>query len=254
MWLITGPGKRCLDVKGATSENNTPIILFDKHARDNQRWMFTSGGLIVSILDKNKCLDVAGGNTANGTPIILHDRHGGTNQQWKLTLDGAIVSALDPNKCLTVAGSVTNGDPIVLSDRGVSLRSNQVWTPELNEPVEFPDGSPIPPEYDPPIFAADGRLHCSVDDSARWKCRFEVSIPTAMPGIGGTIDDPALADRLAKELIRELNTPSVRIIEFSPPASIKFSISSKILYSASRVSAIKSLEFDAEQTIKKVGL
>jgi hypothetical protein len=267
MWLILGPANKCLDVKGESSENETPIILFDQHGKSNQRWMFTPDGQIVSMLDQNKCLDVSGGHATHGTPVILFDRHGGNNQKWKLTLDGAIISALHPNMCLTVGGPATNETPIVLSDRAISLKPNQIWTPRPTfdvgprHPTEFDVGAPDGAEWASPIFTAEGRILCSTDESTRWICRFEISLPTALVGFGGTIDDPALADRVAKEfvnILREpgLGNPSVSILEFFPPASIQFSVNlRKGLYRhSSREDFIKSLESAAKYSIASVGL
>jgi hypothetical protein len=57
--IITGIGNKCIDVKAANSSNGTPIIIWDKHGGNNQKWIF-NGDVIESFLDSTKCIDIMG--------------------------------------------------------------------------------------------------------------------------------------------------------------------------------------------------
>ncbi|NJL41468.1 MAG: RICIN domain-containing protein, partial [Leptolyngbyaceae cyanobacterium SM1_4_3] len=109
-WVLTNDGfirntlsGRCIDVAGAPGQNNTAILqLWDcessGHNRDNgtptdQRWTFTSDGLIRNILS-GKCIDVDGiPGVNNGARLHLFDcefsgrdpfRGAPTDQRWRL--------------------------------------------------------------------------------------------------------------------------------------------------------------------------
>ena len=78
------PGSECLDIQGEIIKNGTPIILWQKHGGENQKWILTPEGFITSALDDNYCLDIQDGIIKNGTPIILWQKHGGENQKWHM--------------------------------------------------------------------------------------------------------------------------------------------------------------------------
>ncbi|MSP70310.1 MAG: hypothetical protein EXR20_08560 [Bacteroidetes bacterium] len=77
-------GELCIDIQGGIIKNGTPIKLWEKHGGENQKWILTSDGSIVSALDNNYCIDIQGGIIKNGTPIILWEKHGGENQKWSM--------------------------------------------------------------------------------------------------------------------------------------------------------------------------
>jgi hypothetical protein len=114
---------KVLDVLNASTENSVPIVQFDNHEGDNQKWRIEDVGdglsRIVAV-HSGKVLDVLGFSMDNSTPIIQFDWHGGNNQRWRVEDlgDGTsrIVSA-HSGKVLDVSGASTdNLAPIVQFD------------------------------------------------------------------------------------------------------------------------------------------
>lgn len=123
---LIGFNNKCLDAQGSSTDNGTPIILWQQNGGDNQKWTLTSDGYIESSMDGNKCLDIQGDNPNNGTPIILWEKNGGDNQKWRLTQEGYLESVLDSSKCMDVqGGNPDNGTPIILWEKNGG--NNQKW-------------------------------------------------------------------------------------------------------------------------------
>ncbi|MEM7272757.1 MAG: RICIN domain-containing protein, partial [Actinomycetota bacterium] len=126
---LRGYGNKCLDVQGPSTDNGTPIQLWDCLDQPNQTWTIepqTPPPSSVLVGFGGKCLDVRGPNTDNGTPIQLWDCVGNAPQQrWELTTTGQLRGY--GNKCLDVQGpSTDNGTPIQLWD--CLDQPNQTWT------------------------------------------------------------------------------------------------------------------------------
>jgi hypothetical protein len=119
----TGSG-RCLDVPGASTANNTQVIIYDCNSGTNQQWVSTAAGELRVY--GNKCLDASGRGTANGTAIIIYDCTGGTNQKWNLNSNGTITGVAS-GRCLDVVQNGTaNGSRIQLWD--CTGGANQAWS------------------------------------------------------------------------------------------------------------------------------
>ncbi|MBU2663712.1 lectin [Actinoplanes bogorensis] len=118
---IRGYAGKCLDVRGPSTDNGTPVQMWDCVGVANQRWTLTNDGRLVGY--GGKCLDVRGPSTANGTPVQMWDCVGVPNQSWVFT-DGEIHGYA--GKCLDVRGpSTDNGTPVQMWDCvGVA---NQKW-------------------------------------------------------------------------------------------------------------------------------
>jgi len=86
---IVGLGGKCLDVKEAKAVNGAPVVLWDCHGKENQKWTACTSGEIVGL--GGKCLDVSGGQSNNGSSIVLWDCHGKDNQKWKFTPLGIFI-------------------------------------------------------------------------------------------------------------------------------------------------------------------
>ncbi|MCA1848256.1 MAG: RICIN domain-containing protein, partial [Actinobacteria bacterium] len=83
---------KVLDVSNGSTENGAPIIQWDWHGGNNQRfWIDDVGGdrFALRSLHSGKVLDVSGWSTDHGAPIIQWDWHGGNNQLWQIVLPAA---------------------------------------------------------------------------------------------------------------------------------------------------------------------
>ncbi|WP_052708982.1 MULTISPECIES: RICIN domain-containing protein [unclassified Streptomyces] len=119
---ITGYVNKCLDVRGGSSSNGTPIQMWDCLGNVNQSWRIASDGTIRAV---GKCLDVQGGRTGNGTPVQIYDCNGTGAQQWRTRPDGAIVNP-QSGRVLDVRGYDTaNGALVQIYD--FANTANQLW-------------------------------------------------------------------------------------------------------------------------------
>jgi hypothetical protein len=95
--LIHEPGRRVrvvaahsgkvLDVLNGSLENLTPIVQFDWHGGDNQRWIIHDlggGEFRLVAANSGKVLDVFEGRQENLTHIFQYDWHGGAMQRWRM--------------------------------------------------------------------------------------------------------------------------------------------------------------------------
>ncbi|WP_083255024.1 ricin-type beta-trefoil lectin domain protein [Amycolatopsis orientalis] len=99
---------RCLDVTGATSGNDTQMIVWDCHTSANQQ--FTRSGQTLQVL--GKCLDVPA-NATSGTRVQIWDCHGGANQQWNVN-DNGTITGVQTGLCLDTAGTA-NGSAVTVA-------------------------------------------------------------------------------------------------------------------------------------------
>ncbi|MEV0533206.1 RICIN domain-containing protein [Kitasatospora sp. NPDC050463] len=119
---ITGYVNKCLDVRGGSSSNGTPIQMWDCLGNVNQSWQIASDGTIRAV---GKCLDVTGGATGNGTPLQIWDCNGTGSQKWVVRADGAIVNP-QSGRALDVRGYDTaNGALVQIWD--FNGTANQLW-------------------------------------------------------------------------------------------------------------------------------
>ena len=95
-----------LDVTNGSHDNGAPIIQWDMHGGDMQRFRVESlggGQFALRAVHSGKVLDVANGSPDNGAPIIQWDWHGGNNQQWQIVIPR-------PPRPATPAGTVRFDD------------------------------------------------------------------------------------------------------------------------------------------------
>ncbi|MEV6977169.1 ricin-type beta-trefoil lectin domain protein [Kitasatospora sp. NPDC093806] len=119
---ITGQAGKCLDVTGGSSNNGTPVQMWDCLGNVNQRWWMASDGTIRAV---GKCLDPQSGNTGNGTSVWMWDCNGAVSQQWRVRADGAIVN-VKSGRALDVRNYDTaNGVAVQLWD--FNNTANQLW-------------------------------------------------------------------------------------------------------------------------------
>ena len=107
---IVGVGsENCLDVKGPSTANGTPVQMWDCVGVKNQEWRFTSDGEIRGYGDK--CLDVRGPSKEDKTIVQIYDCVGVENQKWTETSCGRLMGY--GGKCLDVRDSSTDNQAIV---------------------------------------------------------------------------------------------------------------------------------------------
>ena len=112
---VAGAGKLCLDAKGDRDSDGIPVIVYECHGSENQRWTITSSPdnkhAIIGL--GGYCLDVRGGAArGNGTPVELYQWHFGANQRFSMGGDGRI-REVESGKCL-IASALKNDSPLVL--------------------------------------------------------------------------------------------------------------------------------------------
>ncbi|MDY0815188.1 ricin-type beta-trefoil lectin domain protein [Kitasatospora purpeofusca] len=119
---LTGYVNKCLDVRGGTSRNGTPVQMWDCLGNVNQTWRVASDGTVRAV---GLCLDPQGGATGNGTPVQMWECNGAVSQQWRVRPDGAIVN-VKSGRVLDVRGYDTaNGAIAQLWD--FNGTANQLW-------------------------------------------------------------------------------------------------------------------------------
>lgn len=110
---LHGLAGKCLDVRGPSTDNGTPVQIWDCVGVPQQQWTLTPRGELRGL--GGKCLDVRGPSTDNGTPVQLWDCVNVPQQRWTLTSSGELRGL--GGKCLDVRGpSTRNGTPVQLWD------------------------------------------------------------------------------------------------------------------------------------------
>ena len=119
---VTGYQGLCLDVRGASSADGTPVQVYTCNGTSAQQWTVESNGTLQSL---GKCLDVAGAGTANGTLVQLYTCNGTGAQTWQAQSNGELVNP-NSGKCLDDTGFGGSGTQVQIWACGDS--TNQVWT------------------------------------------------------------------------------------------------------------------------------
>ncbi len=119
---VTGYQGLCLDVRGASSADSTPVQVYTCNGTTAQSWTLTSGNQLQAL---GKCLDVSGAGTADGALVQLYTCNGTGAQVWQYQSNGEY---LNPNsgKCLDDTGSGGSGTQVQIWDCANS--SNQQWS------------------------------------------------------------------------------------------------------------------------------
>jgi hypothetical protein len=123
--IIRGFGNMCLDAKGNSSANGTPVLLWSCNSSDSaQGWTFSSG----ELKHNGKCANDQG-NGGSGTKVILWSCTGGSNERWFHTTSGEFILSLSTHGllCLNDPGnSRTNGTRVIVYH--CNNRSNEHWS------------------------------------------------------------------------------------------------------------------------------
>jgi hypothetical protein len=109
--------QKCLDLTGGSTDNGTPIDIWDCLGNANQKWVYGQDFAIRYQANTSKCIDLPGSSTANGNTLWLWDCNGGNQQQWKGGGVYQFESGLDSTKCMDLGGGdTTNGNKLEIWD------------------------------------------------------------------------------------------------------------------------------------------
>jgi len=91
---IKGPGGKCLDAKGTSSNSQySALLLNDCDGSDLQQFTLGDDGTINSVSQKGKCIDIwAGAGLPGGPGLQLYNCHGVANEKFKFEDSGALSS------------------------------------------------------------------------------------------------------------------------------------------------------------------
>jgi hypothetical protein len=103
--IVNKPSGLVLDVKGASHNAGTEVLVWDRHGNDNQVWY--QDPLTGTIRNKhnNLCLDFNGSNRL----VVNHYQHGDINQQWHYNKHRkTIENRSNSNKVLDIVGGAAH--------------------------------------------------------------------------------------------------------------------------------------------------
>ncbi|MEY9907258.1 alpha-L-fucosidase [Catenulispora sp. MAP12-49] len=119
---ITGYQGLCMDVRGASSADRTPVQLYGCNGTGAQQWTEPGDGTVTAL---GKCLDVTAGGTANGTLVQLYSCNGTGAQQWQPRPDGTMLNP-QSGRCLDDTAFGGAGTQLEIWD--CNGGTNQKWT------------------------------------------------------------------------------------------------------------------------------
>jgi beta-glucanase (GH16 family) len=121
---ITGYGGLCVDVRGASTANYTPVQVYTCNGTGAQQWTVVQAGSTLHAL--GKCLDIYAGGTANGTAVDLYDCNS-TAAQVFIPQPGGSLYNPQSGKCLDDTNwATTPGVQLQIWD--CTGNANQQWT------------------------------------------------------------------------------------------------------------------------------
>jgi hypothetical protein len=119
---ITGYDGLCVDVRGASSADSTPVQVYTCNGTDAQQWTVVEAGSTLRAL--GKCMDIDAGGTADGTTVDLYDCNDTAAQVFIPQSDGALYNP-QSGKCLDDTGSGGSGTQLEIWD--CNGNANQQW-------------------------------------------------------------------------------------------------------------------------------
>jgi hypothetical protein len=120
---ITGYHGLCIDVRGASSANFTPVQVHTCNGTNAQMWTVVPAGSTLHAL--GKCLDINAGGTANGTTVDLYTCNDTAAQVFIPQSGGALYNP-QSGKCLDDTGYGDSGTQLQIWACAGS--ANQQWT------------------------------------------------------------------------------------------------------------------------------
>ena len=120
---ITGYQGLCVDVRGASSTNFTPVQVYTCNGTNAQQWTVVQAGSTLQAL--GKCMDINGGGTANGTTVDLYDCNNTGAQVFIPQSNGELYNP-QSGKCLDDTGYGGSGTQLQIW--ACADTANQQWT------------------------------------------------------------------------------------------------------------------------------
>lgn len=75
---------KCLDVAGAGRANGTPVLQWDCHDGNHQKWVLDTQKRLRPLHAPHMCLDILTGSTQNGAQLGIWQCHNWNNQKWTI--------------------------------------------------------------------------------------------------------------------------------------------------------------------------
>jgi Ricin-type beta-trefoil lectin domain len=94
---------KCVDVRGPSTNPDTPVQIWDCKQVDEMRWRLTSTGEIQGF--GGNCLTVVG-DDADATPVLMEPCGNTADQHWQMQPDGHLSYA--GGRCLDIQGPSIN--------------------------------------------------------------------------------------------------------------------------------------------------
>jgi hypothetical protein len=101
---ITGPGGLCVDVRGASTADFTPVQLYTCNGTNAQQWTVVQAGSTLHAL--GNCMDINSGGTTDGTKVDLYPCNNTGAQVFIPESNGSLYNP-QSNKCLDDPGDTT---------------------------------------------------------------------------------------------------------------------------------------------------
>ncbi|KAL0959667.1 hypothetical protein HGRIS_011367 [Hohenbuehelia grisea] len=124
-----GQPKKCLDVRGGTFANGTPVQIYDCNGSAAQKWIITRGIQQIKAWGTNFCLDSTTASPASGTKLKIWQCWDNLPaQQWTYTPDNFILLN-NADQCVDLTdGKLTNGNQVQTWKCAWGSKQNQLWT------------------------------------------------------------------------------------------------------------------------------
>jgi hypothetical protein len=120
---ITGYEGLCVDVRGASTAEFTPVQVYTCNGTNAQQWTVVQAGSTLQAL--GMCMDVDGAGTANGTTVDLYTCNDTGAQVWEPQSNGELYNP-NSGKCLDDTGYGGSGTQLQIW--ACADTSNQQWT------------------------------------------------------------------------------------------------------------------------------
>jgi hypothetical protein len=131
---VTGEAGLCMDVRGASASNGTPVQIYNCDGTNAQQWNVVTAD--NSLRSLGECLDVTGGGTADGTLVALYTCNNTGAQVWVPQANGELLNP-QSGKCLDDPNSSTAwGTQLEIWD--CDDGANQRWTvPDTSQIIGY---------------------------------------------------------------------------------------------------------------------
>jgi len=161
---VIGDGGLCLDVRGGSTANATPIQLYTCNHTAAQQIAYTSTNTVQVL---GKCLDAANAGTANGTPVQLFDCNGSASQTWVAETNGALLNP-QSGRCLDDPNGNTTPGAVQVQLYDCNGSAAQLWKLPPG-PINGPGGLCADVAGADPSYATAVQLYtCNQTDAQRW--------------------------------------------------------------------------------------